>query len=492
MKKVRVLMRLITVCILAVVMFSVKGTWLVRASEGDVAVVVDGEGTEVGSYATLPEAFVACSNGDTIRILSDINEPDLAIGYNQHIILDLNGKSVTLQMLEVDYSLYIMNGTLTASISNGNINFTNALLTVSNVNIYTDMLSWMTDDGVSIKNGSNITLNGSSCWFEKLFMDKNCVFSVKNWSGVGNYEHFADGLDGVKDFLPEGLSIKNTTIIDDATGAKATDFVLRYRSLSDTSEIAVSINPKSYVYDGKEKRPAVTVSYGGKDLTEGVSYSCVYTDNINAGTAKVTISGMNSLHGQIVENFTIDKAKQKAPTGLVPIAETVDGKNDGQISNLTKAMEYSKDKKNWSACAGSVMKNLMDGSYYVRYSETKNYYASPAAKVVVGKGKTPASNEPTTGDVTTEAPTTEKPTAEEPTTGAATTEEPPTEGVSTEKQTTEGTTDATSTEQTTTEGTKATTATPNTGDDSSVAWFIMLMTVCLLGAAGVVVYKKER
>lgn len=497
MKKVRVLMRLITVCILAVVMFSVKGTWLVRASEGDVAVVVDGEGTEVGSYATLPEAFVACSNGDTIRILSDINEPDLAIGYNQgednkHIILDLNGKSVTIQMLDVDYSLYIMNGTLTASISNGNINFTNALLTVSNVNIYTDMLSWMTDDGVSIKNGSNITLNGSSCWFEKLFMDKNCVFSVKSWSGVGNYEYFADGLDGVKDFLPEGLSIKNTTIIDDATGAKATDFVLRYRSLSDTSEIAVSINPKSYVYDGKEKRPAVTVLYGGKDLTEGVSYSCVYTDNINAGTAKVTISGMNSLHGQLVENFTIDKAKQKAPTGLVPIAETVDGKNDGQISNLTKAMEYSKDKKNWSACAGSVMKNLTDGSYYVRYSETKNYYASPAAKVVVGKGKTPASNEPTTGDVTTEAPTTEKPTAEEPTTGAATTEEPTTEDVSTGKQTTEGTTDATSTEQTTTEGTKATTATPNTGDASSVACFIMLMTVCLLGAAGVVVYKKER
>lgn len=227
-------------------------------------------------------------------------------------------------------------------------------------------------------------------------------------------------------------------------------------------------------------------------MTEGVSYSCVYTDNTNAGTAKVTISGMNSLHGQIVENFTIDKAKQKAPTGLVPTAETVDGKNDGQISNLTKAMEYSKDKKNWSACAGSVMKNLMDGSYYVRYSETKNYYASPAAKVVVGKGKTPASNEPTTGDVTTEAPTTEKPTAEEPTTGAVTTEEPTTEDVSTEKQTTEGTTDATSTEQTTTEGTKATTATPNTGDDSSVAWFIMFMTVCLLGAAGVVVYKKER
>lgn len=32
------------------------------------------------------------------------------------------------------------------------------------------------------------------------------------------------------------------------------------------------------------------------------------------------------MHGQIVEEFTIDKAKQKAPTGLVATAETVDGK----------------------------------------------------------------------------------------------------------------------------------------------------------------------
>lgn len=502
MKTRRLLTQIITVCILAVVMLSVKNTLLVSAAEGDVAVVIDNGGAEVGSYATLPEAFVACRNGYTIRILSDINEPDLAIGYdqgedNKHIILDLNGKSVTLQMLHVDYSLYIMNGTLTASISNGNVNFTNALLTVSNANIYTDMLSWMTDDGVSIKNGSNVTLNGSSCWFEKLFMDKDCVFSVKNGDGVGNYVHFADGLDGVKDFLPEGLSIKDATIIVDATGSKATDFVLRYRSLSDTSEIAVIIDPNSYVYDGKEKRPTVTVSYGGKTLTEGTSYSCEYTDNVDAGIAKVTITGMNSMHGQIVEEFIIDKADQKAPTGLVPTAETVDGKNDGQISNLTKAMEYSTDRKSWSACAGSVMKNLADGSYYVRYSETKNYYASPAAKVVVGKGKTPASNEPTTGDVTTEAPTTEKPTAEEPTTSVATTEEPATgeqttEVVSTEKQTTEGTTDATSTAQTTTEGSKTTAAAPNTGDDNNVAWLIMLMTVCLLGAAGVVVYKKER
>lgn len=112
------------------------------------------------------------------------------------------------------------------------------------------------------------------------------------------------------------------------------------------------------MYDGKEKKPAVTVSYGGKTLTEGKSYSCVYADNIDAGTATVTIKGENTMHGQIVEEFTIDKAKQKAPTGLVATAETVDGKNDGQISNLKTSMEYSVDKKNGWIVKARYLRNL--------------------------------------------------------------------------------------------------------------------------------------
>lgn len=53
----------------------------------------------------------------------------------------------------------------------------------------------------------------------------------------------------------------------------------------------------------------------------GTSYTLTYADNKNAGTASVTINGINSLHGQIVEYFTIQKADQNAPT-----AETIDGK----------------------------------------------------------------------------------------------------------------------------------------------------------------------
>lgn len=70
----------------------------------------------------------------------------------------------------------------------------------------------------------------------------------------------------------------------------------------------------------------MTVTYDGQTLTENTSYTLTYADNKNAGTASVTIDGINSLHGQIVKNFTIQKANQNAPTGLTPTAETIDGK----------------------------------------------------------------------------------------------------------------------------------------------------------------------
>lgn len=163
-------------------------------------------------------------------------------GHVSVMMIDLNGKSVTLQMMNFDYSLYVKNGTLNCGITNGSVGFTNAMLTLSNVKFITDSINWMTKDGICLNNGSNVTLNGSQCWFEKLEMDTDCVFTVQNSDGLSNFGHIADGFDGVKEFVPEGLSVEGTTIIDDETGAKAKDFILRYRSLSDDADVAVSID----------------------------------------------------------------------------------------------------------------------------------------------------------------------------------------------------------------------------------------------------------
>jgi hypothetical protein len=46
------------------------------------------------------------------------------------------------------------------------------------------------------------------------------------------------------------------------------------------------------VYDGTEHRPAVTVTYDGTTLNPGVDYTFTYSNNIKAGIASVTVTGL--------------------------------------------------------------------------------------------------------------------------------------------------------------------------------------------------------
>ena len=62
----------------------------------------------------------------------------------------------------------------------------------------------------------------------------------------------------------------------------------------------------TYVYDGTAKTPAVTsVSLNGKTLVQGVDYKITYTNNRNAGKARVLVTGIGSYAGAVVKQFTI-------------------------------------------------------------------------------------------------------------------------------------------------------------------------------------------
>ena len=483
--------KVMAVVIAAVAVFVMSGGTKVATvkADGEVAEVIDGNGQSVGKYTTLSAAFVATQNGYTIRLLSDINDGSLTIGYGsgesgKDIILDLDGRNLTMGELNVTKSLSVKNGTMNCQLNNGNSGGGyNAPLTISNVKLSTSFLQWMPDDGIILESGTTVTVSDSTsakCWLEKLTMQESCVFRVGTNAYISNYKHVENGLDAVTDFVPEGYSIdvyqvpqgidKYVTIVD-KDGNIASNYELRYRRLSDP-QLSVTLDPDTYVYDGKEKRPAVTVSYEGQTLTEGVSYTLTYANNKNAGMASVTIDGKNTLHGQLVKEFTIKKANQNAPTGLTPTAESDDGKKDGQIANLTTAMEYSVDQTNWTACMGTTLTQLSAGDYYVRYKETSNYFASPSTKVVVAKGTVPA----TTGTQTT------------------------TETATTQTSETVGTTETTTTQQTlveqpnasttqadtekTTESNKKTDTATSTGDAYPLAIMVTLMLgtgVCIAG-----------
>ena len=63
------------------------------------------------------------------------------------------------------------------------------------------------------------------------------------------------------------------------------------------------------VYTGKAVKPELTVMYNDNMLSSGTDYTTAYTDNINAGTATVTLTGTGSYEGTKTVTFKIVPAE---------------------------------------------------------------------------------------------------------------------------------------------------------------------------------------
>ena len=77
---------------------------------------------------------------------------------------------------------------------------------------------------------------------------------------------------------------------------------------TDISKAAVTLEKTTYPYDGKAKTPAVAVTLDGKTLIPSTDYTVSYTDNVNVGTAKATVTGKGNYKGSVTKTFTITKA----------------------------------------------------------------------------------------------------------------------------------------------------------------------------------------
>lgn len=70
----------------------------------------------------------------------------------------------------------------------------------------------------------------------------------------------------------------------------------------------ITLATNKIIYNGQAQTVGLTVKHGGTLLNEGVDYTTSYTDNINAGRASVTITGLGAYAGVVVEQFDIHKA----------------------------------------------------------------------------------------------------------------------------------------------------------------------------------------
>ena len=67
------------------------------------------------------------------------------------------------------------------------------------------------------------------------------------------------------------------------------------------SDYEILLPSDSFIYTGSEITPAVTIN----GLVEGTDYEVTYSNNIDAGTATVTVTGIGNYTGTITKDFTI-------------------------------------------------------------------------------------------------------------------------------------------------------------------------------------------
>ncbi len=67
----------------------------------------------------------------------------------------------------------------------------------------------------------------------------------------------------------------------------------------------------SQPYTGEEIRQSITLSVGGRTLTEGTDYQLGYSNHINVGKAVLTISGLGEFSGSVKKTYTIAKVNLK-------------------------------------------------------------------------------------------------------------------------------------------------------------------------------------
>ena len=120
-----------------------------------------------------------------------------------------------------------------------------------------------------------------------------------------------DSVTVVKEIESEAFNSKNVTINYCGT-KKQWDAIkkgeLKYKKVNYSVfnvPATFRLSKSSYVYNGKAIKPSVIAAYRGKKLKKGTDYKVEYKNNINVGTASVTITGLGKYKGTVKKTFKI-------------------------------------------------------------------------------------------------------------------------------------------------------------------------------------------
>ncbi|RGG69620.1 hypothetical protein DWW95_09080 [Ruminococcus sp. AF17-6LB] len=152
------------------------------------------------------------------------------------------------------------------------------------------------------------------------------------------------------------------------------------------SKASVTLSTSTYAYDGKAKKPGVTVKLNGKTLKNGTDYTVSYSNNIKVGTAKVTITGKGNYTGSVSKTYSIKNNFKKATVSGIStkaftgknITQSITVKYNGKT--LKKGTDYTVSYSSSKKIGTATVKIAGKGSY--TGTITKTFKINPAKQEI--------------------------------------------------------------------------------------------------------------
>lgn len=311
------------------------------------------------NYSTLYEALQAAGSGDEITVLSDIDEQDSTfVQYNNYnsITINLAGKAVQFGKLQVGASLTIKNGTMTTTIDNANVNFSDALtIDAATVTVVEDVpyaLQW-TAKNINIVNGGqlhvlgDIYVGGGDDDGFNLTIDATSSMSL-NGGAVGGYNPSLVAAQ-LNQYMPDGYSV------DESLQFTPDSYVTLLGSRQQQQQIE-----RTYYVFGK------AVACNGETTTVQIAAPQGFA---NAANLSITNADKLTFESSVVDTLlTVE-----LPAGTYYL---YDNSDDPVLEFSVETVTMSELEINGSdnvAIVGEMEQTNMGWSYYVPYTEGNTY-----------------------------------------------------------------------------------------------------------------------
>ena len=131
-------------------------------------------------------------------------------------------------------------------------------------------------------------------------------------------------------------------------------------------DCTVNVSGSGYTYTGSEITPQITVKQGARKLAAGTDYSVAYQNNVNAGTAKIIVTGKGNYTGTATKTFVIqplnlEKCDVSLPDGDSyaytgeEVRPTVSVKYNGTQISFEPSRTFSLDYQNNIECGTATV-----------------------------------------------------------------------------------------------------------------------------------------